>query len=203
LLGLARKEPAAENGTIARALDLAAESCSAMVKLVTRLVDAHVIEESAGALILEPLDLRSTCAAVGERLNTTANAKGQRLEVALPATPAVARVDATAFAQVIENLVGNAIKFSPPGAAVECALFSLGDRWCVEVRDEGPSVPPEERGRLFQKFHRGRARPTGGENSTGLGLFIARRLTEAMGGNVSHSPRGDRGSVFRVELPAA
>jgi signal transduction histidine kinase len=210
LLGVARREPAAEAGTLARVLDLAMESCGAMVHLVSRLVEAHVAERAEGTLQLVPGDLLDACTAAVERLRATAEAKGQRVALALPPAPAVSRIDAPTLAQVIENLLGNALKFSPRGAAVECALFGQGDRWCVEVRDEGPGIPAEERGRLFQKFHRGSARPTGGESSTGLGLFIAKMLTEAMGGRVSHAPREPldgahdhpRGSVFRIELPA-
>jgi signal transduction histidine kinase len=201
LLGLARRSVEG-GGSVGRALDVAGQSCSDLVQVVTRLVDAHTIEEGRDTLALERHDLRTACRAAGDRFVGTANAKGQRLEVMVPELEANARIDAVAFAQVVDNLIGNALKFSPPGAAVECALFGAGPRWCVEVRDEAPTIPQDEREQLFQKFHRGSARPTGGESSTGLGLFIARRLTEAMGGTISHQARGERGSVFRVELPA-
>jgi signal transduction histidine kinase len=203
LLELARRDRSAlrtERDT--RVLDLASDSCRSMVQLVSRLLDAHVAEEAAGSLSLHPQDLRQACAASSERLRAMAAAKQQRLDLLLPPEPALARIDATAFGQVMDNLVGNAVKFSPYGTAVECRVYADGDRWCVEVRDEGPSIPADERGRLFQKFHRGAARPTGGESSTGLGLFIVRVLTEAMNGRVTHAPADPIGSVFRVELPA-
>jgi len=113
------------------------------------------------------------------------------------------RADETALAQVLENLLGNAVKFSPAGATVECAVGAAGDAWGVEVRDEGPGVPEAERATLYQKFHRGSARPTAGESSSGLGLFIVKTAAEAMGGRVSCAARADgrAGAVFRVELP--
>jgi signal transduction histidine kinase len=186
-------------------------SCDATVTLVTRLVEAHAAEECNTTLQLEPLDLRALCAAASDRLRATASAKNQRIELTVPPTPAVARLDPGAFGQVLDNLLGNALKYSPDGATVECELLRRDERWRIDVRDEGPGVPIEERSRLFRKFHRGSARPTGQETSTGLGLFIARQLTEAMGGRVTHAPRPapaspateTGGSVFRVEIPAA
>src|SRR5207247_1038020 len=120
LLGLARREPSAVTGPLARVLDLAMESCGAMVHLVSRLVEAHVAERAEGTLQLVPEDLQDACAAAVERLRATAEAKGQRVALALPTAPAVSRIDAPTFAQVIENLLGNALKFSPRGTAVEC-----------------------------------------------------------------------------------
>jgi signal transduction histidine kinase len=103
---------------------------------------------------------------------------------------------------VLDNLLGNAVKFSPQKTTVELALVARGAAWRLEVRDEGPGVPEAERPGLFKKFHRGSAHPTGGESSTGLGLHIVKTLTEAMGGRVQFAPREPHGSVFSVELRA-
>ena len=73
----------------------------------------------------------------------------------------------------------------------------------LEVQDEGPGIPPDEQDRLFTKFSRLSPRPTGGEPSTGLGLYIVERLVSAMGGAVACESEPPGGAVFRVTLPAA
>ncbi len=210
LLGVVRARKEWSREQIERAVDTCLESCGGMVAFVGRLLDAHAVEAAAARRGVELVarDLRADCAAAAERLRAAAERKGQRIVVSgVTAGEGAARVqvDATALAQVLENLLGNAVKFSPAGATVECAVNAVSDAWCVEVRDEGPGVPEAERAGLFQKFHRGSARPTAGESSSGLGLFIVKTAVEAMGGRVSCTERADgrAGAVFRVELRRA
>jgi signal transduction histidine kinase len=103
---------------------------------------------------------------------------------------------------VLANLVDNAIKFSPEGATVTVEARRAGTAVEVRVVDEGIGVPPDERERIFRKFHRpegsGRDRP-----GTGLGLFIARGLVGAMGGRIWVDSAEGRGSSFAFELPLA
>lgn len=209
LLGVMRVRTEWSREQIERAVDICLESCGGMVAFVGRLLDAHAVEEAAArqGRALVTRDLRTDCATATERVRAAAERKGQRIVVSSAdgaEGPALVRADAMALAQVLENLLSNAVKFSPAGATVECVVAAAGDRWCIEVRDEGPGVPEAERADLFQKFHRGSARPTAGESSSGLGLFIVKTLTEAMGGQVRHAPRAEgngSGAVFRVELP--
>jgi signal transduction histidine kinase len=203
LLALGRSESTVADGSrLGRILDQAVATCGGLVRLVSRLVEAHAAEEAQGQLPLVAQDLGAACTAAVERLRATAEAKGQRIALALPDEAATAKADATALAQVLENLLGNALKFSPRDSQVELALAAAGDgAWQIKVRDAGPGVPAEERAQLGRKFFRGSPRPTGGESSTGLGLHIVKTLTEAMGGRVSYAPGEAGGSVFRIELP--
>ncbi|MBC8010384.1 MAG: sensor histidine kinase [Burkholderiales bacterium] len=125
------------------------------------------------------------------------------MELALPEGPAWARAEAASLEQVLDNLLGNACKFSPPGGTVGLTLAAGPEGWRGEVWDEGAGVPEAERARLFGKFHRAGVRATEGEGGSGLGLFIVRTLMTAMGGRVSYAPRTPRGSIFCVEWPRA
>jgi signal transduction histidine kinase len=112
--------------------------------------------------------------------------------------------DFVALQQVVDNLLSNALKYSPPGARVEIALAPGPDCCRFEVRDQGPGVRPEEREKIFEKFSRGSARPTQGEESIGLGLWIVRKFVKALHGRVWCEPGpGAIGSVFVVEVPLA
>jgi signal transduction histidine kinase len=105
--------------------------------------------------------------------------------------------------QVIENLLGNAIKYSPHLRSIWLDVGKVPGKVRIKVRDEGPGLTDEDKTRLFGRFQRLSARPTGGESSTGLGLSIVRRLVEGHGGRVWAESEGrGRGATFFAELPA-
>jgi two-component system sensor histidine kinase/response regulator len=103
--------------------------------------------------------------------------------------------------QMISNLVSNAIKFSPQNTLVTLWAEADGPQVHLYVSDQGPGIPLEERGRLFEMFSRLSPRPTGAETSTGLGLWIVKQLVEAQNGHVGVEFPADGGSVFWIELP--
>jgi len=115
--------------------------------------------------------------------------------------PVTAWVDEERVAQVLRALVDNAVKFSPPGADVRVSVVVRDAQSAtVTVRDTGPGIPDEELPRVFERFHRGR-QDRGSSAGSGLGLSIARELTELMGGTLAaSSPPGD-GATFTVTLP--
>ncbi|MCC6805226.1 MAG: response regulator [Anaerolineae bacterium] len=104
--------------------------------------------------------------------------------------------------QILGNLISNAIKFSPAGATVRVWAEMHEDRTRICISDEGPGILPEERDRLFELFSKLSARPTGGETSTGLGLWIVRQLVELQSGTVGVDQPEAGGSRFWIELPS-
>jgi CheY-like chemotaxis protein len=110
------------------------------------------------------------------------------------------RADATRFKQVLMNLVGNAIKFTPEGGKIELAAQQLGEVVRVEVRDSGPGIPLEEQKRIFEAFHRLRQSDKTSEG-TGLGLAITLRLVELHGGRLGLESQPGSGSCFYFTLP--
>ena len=110
--------------------------------------------------------------------------------------------DARLFSQIMSNLVSNAVKYSPRGSTVSVWVEERDEQLVrICIADQGPGVPDAERGRLFRMFGKLTARPTGGESSTGLGLWIVKTLTEALNGEVGVECPPAGGSVFYIELP--
>jgi two-component system sensor histidine kinase GlrK len=127
-----------------------------------------------------------------------AQAKAQRL--ALDATAFTVWGDAVKLRSVIDNLLGNAIKFTPAGGEIRVLARQHGNSAVVDVLDSGAGVPAEEREAIFEAFFRGRAGAFGRAEGTGLGLAIAREFTEAHGGRIE-VVSGTSGGHFRVTLP--
>ena len=104
----------------------------------------------------------------------------------------------------IDNLISNAIKYSPRGGTIEVSMQKRGAEVVLDVRDHGPGLLPEDSARLFGRFQRLSAKPTGGEASTGLGLSIARKIVELHGGTISAASEGaGLGSTFSIALHRA
>ncbi len=103
--------------------------------------------------------------------------------------------------QAMDNLLNNAIKFSPKNSQVGIDLQKTNKAFTISVFDNGPGIPPEEVGKLFEKYTQLSTKPTAGEHSTGLGLSIVRKYVRVMGGEVWQENRPEGGSVFRMELP--
>ena len=132
--------------------------------------------------------------------------EARRREIALDADvrPGIAvEVVPGALAMVIENLLSNALKFSPPHGRVTIRALAAGSEALLSVSDSGPGIPPEEIPRLFERFFRGRASQTRGAPGAGLGLAICRALVEARGGRISVDSGLDAGATFTVHLPLA
>jgi len=202
LLDLARK--ASDGDRRGAILDRLAGACTGLVGLVGRLLRTHAIEEQTErALALVACDARHLVRQAIDRVQPRADARGIELQVRLPDSPARLRVDVAAFGQVLDNLLYNAVKFSPPGDPVEIRLLHEDGFWRCEVADRGPGIPLEERATLFQKFHRGGVRAAVDEEGSGLGLYIAATFMRAMGGEIEYRQRQDKGTIFLLTFDIA
>lgn len=135
---------------------------------------------------------------------TAAQAKRITLVSQIPGTAVQVEGDREAMTQVLENLVSNALKFTPQGGNVEVIVEPplAGMAKCI-VKDTGPGFTEQDRGKMFRRYGRLSARPTGDEPSTGLGLSIVKRLLDAMGGSIVLAEGGSPGAEFIVSLPIA
>jgi signal transduction histidine kinase len=177
------------------------ETSKRMAEMVQNLLDANRIERGEMQLHLAPTDLGPALKSVVESQRPHATAKQQTIHLEVLATPAMALVDPGVTVQVLENLVSNAVKYSPPGKNIFVRLLHSAESVRCEVQDEGPGLSPEDQKKLFGKFARLSAKPTGGEHSTGLGLSIVKKLVEAMNGRVWCDSELGKGARFVVEIP--
>ncbi|MFZ5625136.1 MAG: sensor histidine kinase [Gemmatimonadota bacterium] len=143
-------------------------------------------------------DLGELARSAARRFDTVAANRGITLTVR--AAPVLASVDVELVDRVLDNLLDNALKFTPAGGVVEVVVERDGGHAFVHVADTGPGVPVEYRSRLFERFFRADASrsPEGG---AGLGLAIAKGIAEAHGGDVLYQPREPTGSCFTLRLP--
>jgi two-component system sensor histidine kinase/response regulator len=147
------------------------------------------------------LSLADVASAVVRNYQESARRKSIEIQTDFPDGDFTVLADASALDQVLDNLLSNALKFSPSGKRVFISLRPLNQQVECVVRDEGPGFTPEDKARMFRRYGRLSARPTDGEPSTGLGLSIVRKLVLAMNGELSCESNPGQGAAFAIRLP--
>jgi signal transduction histidine kinase len=179
------------------------EAAERMITLITQLLDVNAIEQGRFPLELEVCDLGQISAKVAATYETAAARKRISLYAAGPILPAWVLADSKAAYRILDNLLSNAIKYSPPGGDVFVRMRNSPDCVVWEVQDQGAGLTLADQAKLFQKFTKLSARPTGGESSTGLGLSIVKMLAVQMSGSVECRSTPGEGATFSVKLPTA
>ncbi len=172
-----------------------------MLGLVDDLLDVTTIEAGRLTLDRQPSDLGQLLADNVTLSRTLAARKDIAIELATATGLPPVALDPRRIEQVLNNLVGNAIKFSPAGRKVVVSAVSEGDAVIISIADQGPGLPASDLPNLFKPFARATARGTAGEKSTGLGLAIVRKIVEAHGGRIWVETELGRGATFFVSLP--
>jgi signal transduction histidine kinase len=170
------------------------------------MVDTLLADAMADALNIsirrEPIDVTALVQEVIEASRPLLDKKEQRIVVDAPEYVAVSG-DPDRLREAIDNLVSNAIKYSPIGGGIRISVGRSGDDTVIRVSDNGPGLSPEDMGRLFGRFQRLSAKPTAGESSTGLGLSIVKRIVELHGGQITAESLGPgSGTTFTIALPS-
>lgn len=171
-----------------------------MAALIEDLVSCATLE--SGTLKVSPAVARLPPVVIEavDNIAPLANERGTRVEVGLPDDVPPVRFDCARLLQVLTNLLGNAIKFSPKGTSVRVTVEPTPSDVRVSVRDSGPGIPPDELPHVFERYWRSK---TSAASGLGLGLFIAKSLIEAQNGRLSVESGVGRGATFTVALPVA
>jgi signal transduction histidine kinase len=198
LAGPLREEYSDYAGTIASA----GQHLAAMLD---DLADLEVVETPGFATAREKVDLADAAGRAAGILGVRARNREIVLSVAGERGAAVAMAEFRRVLQILINLIGNAIAYSPAGSAVQIVAEKAGaGRVRVSVADEGPGVTPDQAARIFDKFERlGRDSDGGKDNGSGLGLYISRCLAQAMEGSLTVESAPGGGALFILELPGA
>lgn len=185
-----------------RAVEVLKAKALEMNLLVAQMLDAARLEDGRLALKREDLDLRLI---VREALEIVRPRATPRHELALDTAPAPVMVfgDADRITTIVSNLLENAIKYSPEGGKIHCAVSVSGSAAVVAVRDEGVGISPEDLPRLFVRFERIQNRETSHVGGTGLGLYLSREFARQHGGDLSVESTPGSGSRFALSLPLA
>ena len=170
-----------------------------LLSLVDDLTDLEVVESDSFRAAPDPIDL----ADVAQRAAGILAVRAQEKRITIAAPPTGTSQPATAefrrVLQVLLNLIGNAIRYSPEGSTITVSLGSDGSRAHVSVRDEGPGLDEQAQRIVFNKFERlGRS----GSGGSGLGLYISKRLAQAMGGDLTIDSTPGEGATFTLSVPA-
>jgi signal transduction histidine kinase len=172
-----------------------------MFSLIKNLLDVNAIESGKMSLSLDIYDMLPFLQIVVNNYLGPAADKEIALQFQFTEEEYKILVDENAIFQVLDNLVSNAVKYSPHGKKVYVRIIKAEHTVRCEIQDEGPGLGKEEHSKLFGKFVRLSPRPTGDEHSTGLGLFIVKKLVEAMNGKVWCESELGKGATFIVEFP--
>ncbi|MDG5767945.1 tetratricopeptide repeat-containing sensor histidine kinase [Balneolales bacterium ANBcel1] len=181
-------------------LEMARKSAYRLNHLIDSLLDVHSLEKQA-----EDLEMKST--RVDEMVSGMVesyrdNARSKEIQLSVDAEPMEVQTYEPYVSRILDNLFSNAIKFSPAGAKVTVKVgMKNRDWWELKVSDTGPGFSEEDRQKLYQMFARLSAQPTGGEASTGLGLYAVHMLVERLGGTIELQTKQGEGSTFTCRFP--
>jgi two-component system, sensor histidine kinase and response regulator len=178
-------------------------ACRQMEALINGVLELSRVEAGHLTLTRAPVEIDTLVSDVANEMRDLAERRGITLSVDAQRIAPGSELDRAKIVQVLQNLIGNALKFTPPGGRIELGLRRMGNEAVVTVEDSGPGFGDAEAAQLFDRWHQTNAgRAKGG---TGLGLAIARAIVEAHGGRIGAGSRsdGERGARFWFTLPLA
>ena len=182
-------------------LSIAVRSTDRLIRLINDILDLEKIEAGQIAVKEETIDVGPFLEHAVEANQGMAHQYEVTLQLKDLAPGAKVHADRDRLMQVVTNLVSNAVKFSPAGAAVELMVKQEGNDICFSVKDQGPGIPEEFQSKIFDRFSQADTSATRKQGGTGLGLSIARSIIELHGGTIGFTTEAGQGTTFTFTLP--
>ncbi|RKZ38582.1 MAG: hypothetical protein DRQ49_13925 [Gammaproteobacteria bacterium] len=176
------------------------EASAKMSTLIMNLLDVNQIESGNIRLNFTHVDILPIVESIAQDYAKRAKKKDINLYFSYDGNDFQAYVDANAVEQVLDNIISNAVKYSPLGKNVYVNLSATEGNIRCEMKNDGEGLSEADQKKLFGKFNRLSTKPTGGEHSTGLGLFIVKKLVEAMNAEIWCESELGKGATFVVEF---
>jgi len=182
-------------------LSILAEESNRLISVVNSLLDLSKMEAGMMAYDFEITHVEPLIRRAVVEIAPLVEAKGIRLESGLDTPLPPLKMDPERILQVLRNLLGNAVKFTPKGGVVAVSAQPAGGKLAVSVKDSGPGIPPESLTSIFEKFNQGSRRAPHARQGTGLGLAIANSIITSHGGKIWAESELGKGSTFIFVLP--
>lgn len=179
--------------------DAAIAEADRLSALTDKVLAATAAGEGEAPLRKAPMDAAAAVAGALERTRLS-DAGAHVWQADLPEALMV-HADPEAFRSIVDNLLENAAKYAPAGTTITIGLRDLGDRWELEVADQGEGIAPSEREKVFERFYRSGSEETRQHPGTGLGLFVVRRLVRRHGGRITIRDAAPHGAIFAASFP--
>jgi PAS domain S-box-containing protein len=190
---LLQRRQAYDEEAIASILD----QTTRMERMITDLRELVQVEAAQLVLHVAPVDLGEIAHEAADRLRIQTT--GHTIRVEAPEAPVVGQWDQDRLGQVLDNLLGNAVKYSPPGGEILVRVESAAREARLSIADQGPGIPAAVVPHLFERFYRGQHHT--GDAGLGLGLYISRMLVDSHGGRIWATSEPGAGSIFTIALP--
>lgn len=172
-----------------------------MFELIKNLLDVNKIESGKITVNLEVVNLYSVAKELVDSYQERSKAKNITIHFQATESRYTILVDRNVIYQVLDNLISNAVKYTHLGSDIHIDLSQNETHVCCLIKDEGPGIAEQDLPKLFGKFTRLATKPTGGEHSTGLGLFIVKKLVDTMSGEVWCESEEGKGAMFAIKFP--
>ena len=185
----------------AEKINIAYQHSERLRKLISELFELSTLENQGARLHFEPFSMSELIQDVSQKFQLEAQSKNLQLSTHIPAQPAFVSADIGLIQRVLENLIENAIKYTPPGGHIGISLMHGNNRVATSISDTGHGIPEADLPHIFDRFYR--VDKHRDEDGTGLGLAIAKRIMQLHNSSIDVASRPDAGTTFSFQLPSA